>query len=101
MIFTSAQLDTILRTTGEPVTIQLSGVTVATVQGKFRKDYEDISGYETSTGILKPAVLVKTSDMAGITSAHTFVVQGTEYKFDGKPHERADGFTLVKLGLKL
>lgn len=100
-MFSSDDLDAILDATGEEVIITLSGVTVATINGKFREDYETVSPYESVSGILKPAVLLKTSDLAGITNDHTYVIRGTEYKRDGKPQKRGDGFTLVTLGVKL
>ncbi len=100
MQFAATDLDTMLEATGEQVTIKLNGATVKTIQGKFRKDYLDVSPFEANVGILKPAVTVKTSDLTGVTSAHVFEIQGTEYKLDGKPEDKPSGLTLVKLGLK-
>lgn len=99
-MFSDADLDIILAATGEQVTVKLNGVTVKTIQGKFRKDFVDVSPYESNVGTLKPAVTVKTSDLVGVTNAHSFLICGTEYKYDGKPEEKTSGFTLVKLGLK-
>jgi len=99
-MFSAADLDTILEATGELIDIKLNGVTVKSPRMKFRKDYESVSPYESNVGILHPAGLCKTSDLAGITNAHVFVVQGVEYKYDGKPEDKPSGFTLVKLGAK-
>ncbi len=100
MQFDADDLDMILDAAGEDVVIKLSGSAIATIQGKFRKNYLDVSPFESSTGILKPVVICKTSDLAGITNNHSFVIQGAEYKFDGKPEELPSGFTHIKLGLK-
>jgi hypothetical protein len=101
MSFSDADLDTILEATGEPVVIQLAGSQVRTIQGKFRKNFETLSPYESNVGILHPVVTCKTSDLVGVTNAHSFVISGTEYKFDGKPEEQPSGFTKVYLGVKV
>ncbi len=100
MSFTSADLDTILAATGEDVTITLSGGTVKTIKGKFRKNFQTASPYQMEVGLLSPAVMVKTSDLAGVTSAHVFVIRGVEYKFNGKPEEEPSGFSRVHLAKK-
>lgn len=101
MQFSDADLDTILEATGEPVVIRLNGVAVKTITGKFRKNFETLSPYESNVGILHPVVLFKTSDLVGITNAHSFTIGGTEYKYDGKPEEQPSGFTKVPLGVRV
>lgn len=101
MQFTATDLDTMLEVTGQPVTIKLSGVTVKVIQGKFRKNFESVSSYESTSGILLPVVLCKTSDLEGITSSHVFEIDGKEYKFDGKPEEQPSGLTKVPLGVRV
>lgn len=100
MQFAASDIDAMLSITGEPVEIRLSGVLVKTITGKFRKNYESVSPYESNVGMLTPAVTVKTSDLSGVTNAHSFIVQGVEYKFDGKPEAKPSGLSLVRLGLK-
>jgi hypothetical protein len=100
MPFADTDLDAMLAATGEPVVILLSGVTVSTITGKFRKNYVDVSPYESHVGILKSVFLCKTSDLAGITNDHYFNIQGVDYRFDGKPEDEPTGLTKVKLGIK-
>ena len=100
MQFDDSDLDTMLDATGEPVAIQLAGATVKTIQAKFRKNYEEVSPFEANIGKLNPAMTCKTSDLAGITNAHVFLIEGTEYKFDGKPNDQPSGLSMVKLGVK-
>lgn len=101
MQFSTEDIDTILEATGEPVVIQFGGVDVKIIRGKFRKNFASISPYESSVGILHPAVICKTSDLADIDNSYVFIIQGKEYKFDGKPEELPNGLTHVKLGAKL
>lgn len=100
-MFSSADLDAILGAAGEDITITLSGVTVKTVRGKFRRDYQNPEGFDGVGGGLQPALLLKTSDLTGITAGHAFLIRGKAYVHDGKPQERNDGLTLVPLGVKL
>ena len=100
MQFSEIQLDTILEATGQPVAITLAGVPVKTIQGKFRKNFEAVSPYESNVGILHPIVTVKTSDLIGVTNDHVLLIGGVEDKRDGKPEEQPSGFTVVHLGLK-
>lgn len=100
MQFDEADLDAMLAATGEPVAIILNGVTVKTITAKFRKDFLSVSPYESSVGMLQPAITCKTSDLADITTAHIFNVGGVEYKFDGKPEEKPSGLSLVHLAVK-
>ncbi|GEM_PF-4841781 len=101
MPFSAVDLDTILAATGKAVEIRLSGVLVKTVQGKFRKDYQDISPYDASVGTPIPAVLVKTSDLVGITTSHTFTISGTAYVAAGPFEERNDGLSLIRLATNI
>jgi hypothetical protein len=100
MQFDPSDIDTILASTGEPVEVQFGGVTVKTIQAKFRKNFQSVSPYESNVGILLPAFTCKSSDLVGVDNNHTFLIQTKEYKLDGKPEEQPSGFTLVKLGLK-
>lgn len=100
MMFSPEDLDTILDATGEPVIIMFGGVQVKAIQGKFRKNFETMSPYESNVGILHPVVTCKTSDLVGVTNAHSFVIGGIEYKYNGKPEEQPSGFTKVFLGVK-
>jgi len=100
MQFTEDELDTILEATGEQIAITLAGTTVLSPWGKFRKNYESISPYESNVGVLHPAVTVKTSILAGLTNEHVFLIRGVEYKRDLKPEEQPSGFTVVHLGKK-
>ena len=97
MAFSSADLDAILAATGQAVEIRLAGVLVKTVQGKFRADYQDETVYDSSVAAPIPAVLVKISDLVGITTSHTFVTGGVTYVAAGPFQARNDGFSLVKL----
>lgn len=100
MQFTEDELDTILETTGEQIAITLAGSVVLTPWGKFRKNYESVSPFESNVGVLHPVVTVKTSVLSGITNSHVFLIRSIEYKFDGKPEEQPSGFTVVHLGKK-
>ena len=100
MPFTDEDLDSILEETGEPIGITLAGVTVETIQGKFRKNFVSESPFQSQVGALHPVVTLKTSDLARVTNEHVFLIQGTEYKKDGKPEELPSGFTTVHLGVK-
>jgi hypothetical protein len=97
MQFDSADMDLILEATGENITITDAGGS-RIIRGKFRKNFESVSPYESTTGILLPSFLCKTSDLAGVTSRAVYTVAGSSYKLDGKPEEQPSGFTLVKLG---
>jgi hypothetical protein len=99
-MFTEDDLDTILEASGEQIAITLGGVAVSTPWGKFRKNFEPVPGYETSTGILHSIFTMKTSALAGIGNDHVFLIRGIEYKRDGKPVEQPSGFTVVHLGVK-
>jgi len=97
MPLSESDLDAILAATGQAVEIRLSGVLVDTVQGKFRENYQDISEYDVNLAALIPAVLIKTSDLVGITTIHTFTTGGVTYVAAGPFQARNDGFSLVKL----
>lgn len=101
MAFSSADLDAILAATGQTITIRLSGVLVNTIIGKFRQDYEDLSPYDASVATLIPAVLVKTSDLVGITTSHTFTISGTAYVAAGPFQARNDGLSLIRLATNI
>jgi len=101
MQFTETDLDTMLAATGEPVVISIAGVPVRTIQAKFRKDYLSVSPFETSAGVLQPAITCKTSDLADITGSYTFLAREVEYKLDGKPEDKPSGLTVVRLGKKV
>lgn len=83
------------------VLILLSGVLVDTVSGVFDEEYQDVSPYDASVATLIPAVLIKTSDLVGITTSHTFTINGTAYVAAGPFKERSDGFSLVKLAINI
>lgn len=100
MQFDSADIDTMLELTGEDVTIILTGLHVKTIKGKFRKNFLSVSPYEIESGTLSPMVTVKTADLEGIGSNHSFIIQDTEYKYDGKPEDQPSGITIIKLGIK-
>ena len=100
MQFDPADMDTMLAATGEAIQIT-DGASIKTITGKFRKNFESVSPFETSAGVLHPAFTCKSSDMAGVSNAAVFRIQGIDYKRDGQPEEQPSGFTLVKLGLKL
>lgn len=98
MQFDATDIDVILDTVGEE--IQISDGVTTIIKGKFRKNYQAVSPYESTVGILLPVFTCKTTDMAGITNAAVFSIRGVDYKLDGKPEELPSGLTLVKLGLK-
>ena len=100
MQFSETDIDAMQATTGQPVAITLSGITDKTIQGKFRKNFESVSPYESNVGILHPALTCKTSDLADVTNDHVFLIGGSEYKFNGKPEEHPSGLSLVHLGIK-
>ena len=93
-------MDAMLSVTGEDIIIT-DTTGSRTIRGKFRKNFQSVSPFESVTGVLLPAFLCKSSDMVGVTNAAVFTVQGIDYRYDGKPEEQPDGFTLVKLGVKL
>lgn len=99
MQFSQDDMDTILEVTGEPIRIT-DGTRTKTIKGKFRKNFQSVSPYESTTGILLPSFICKTSDFSGVSNAAVYRVQGIDYKLDGKPEESPNGFTTVKLGLK-
>jgi hypothetical protein len=99
MQFSPDDMDSILSAVGESIQIT-DGLAVKTITGKFRKNFQSVSPYETTVGILLPAFTCKTADMAGVSNAAVFRIQSVDYKLDGKPEEQPSGFTLVKLGLK-
>ena len=88
-----------LDTVGESIRIT-DGISVKTIRGKFRKNFQSVSPYESNVGILLPAFTCKSADMAGVSNAAVYRIQSVDYKLDGKPEEQPSGFTLVKLGLK-
>lgn len=101
MPLSETDLDAILAATGQSVTIRLSGALVKTITGKFRQDYEDLSPYDASVATLIPVVLVKTSDLTGITTSHTFTIGGTAYVAAGPFQARNDGFSLIRLATNI
>jgi len=98
-MFSDTDLDAILAATGEDITITLSGVTIKTIQAKFREDFEEY-GTEGVMGLLKPGALFKPSDLNGVTNDHTYLIRNVEYRRDGKPQRKNDGFILQKLAIK-
>lgn len=100
MQFDAADIADILAETGEDIIIKLAAVTVKTIRGKFRKDFESVSPFEAGAGTLNPVFMCSTADMADVTSANTFVAGGTEYRLNGKPQELPSGFTRVTLAKK-
>ncbi len=98
MQFDAADIASILDTTGEDIIVMLGAVTVRTdLRVKFRKDFETVSPFEASGGQLNPAFMCSTADMAGITSANSFIRGGVEYRMHNKPQELPSGFTRVLL----
>lgn len=97
MPFTAAEQTAILQATGEDVQIILSGVVVSTIRAKFRRDVEVFDPYSAGVVGYKPGLLVRASDMSGITSSHGFRVAGVDYDQSGAPQEQNDGFVRVIL----
>lgn len=100
MQFPESDLDMILETTGEQVQILLSGTVVSTPWGKFRENFESLQPFESTKAIHHPTLVMKSSVVATLTSSHSFLVRGVEYKFDGKPEHQPSGFSMVHLGVK-
>jgi hypothetical protein len=97
MQFDDNDLDTLLEATGEDVQIILSGLVVNTITGKFRNSYVEASLMDSNVGQLVPVVWVKTSDLAGLTSSHQFIISGITYSWDAKPSELESGLSVIKL----
>jgi hypothetical protein len=100
MQFSPADIADILAATGEDIGIILDGLPVKTLLGKFRRDFETVSPFDANAGMLNPSFLCATADMVGITSAHTFVVGGVEYRMNTKPQDLDSGFTRVIMAKK-
>jgi hypothetical protein len=100
MQFDAADITDILDLTGEDITVKLLTVTVKTIRGKFRKDFETVSPFEATAGTLNPSFMCAISDMSGVTSSNTFVIDGVEYRMHTKPQDLASGFTRVILAKK-
>jgi hypothetical protein len=101
MQFASADIAAMLSATGQTISVWRTGVQVKTMVVKFRKDFEVVSPFDSQGGILQPGFICATTDMDGITNNHYFLIDGKEYKYDGKPQELSSGMTHVLLGLKL
>lgn len=99
MQFSETDLNIILAATGEKITITDTNGSKSII-GKFRKNYQSVSPYESNVGLLMPVFTCKTSDIIGVSTAAVFRVRGIDYRLDGKPEDIPTGMTLVKLGLK-
>ena len=100
MQFDAADIADILAETGKDIAVMLGVATVKTIRGKFRKDFETLSPYEASAGMLNPSFLCATADMADVTNSNTFVISGVEYRVHTKPQDLSSGFTRVILAKK-
>lgn len=100
MIFSAADITSILDATGEDVTVMLEAVPVKTLRAKFRKDFETLSPFEASGAMLNPSFICATADLEDVTSSNGFMVGGVEYRLNTKPQDLASGFTRVLLAKK-
>ena len=97
MPFSDSDMTTMLQATGEDVQVILSGVVVSTIRAKYRRDVEVFDPYNGGVVNYKPGLLVKASDLAGVSSSHGFRVRGVDYDQSGAPQERNDGFAIIIL----
>jgi hypothetical protein len=97
MTFTNADMADILAATGEAVVVSLSGVTVKTIQVKFRTDFQALSPYEDTVDTYKPSFLCDPADIADVLTGHVFTARGIDYIINGTPQDLTSGFTRVIL----
>lgn len=82
MGFTAADLDIFLDAfEAREVAIKLSGATVKTIRGIWRRKTEFVGQGEQI--VILPSLLCKDSDLADVTRNHTLTVGGVEYKIYG------------------
>jgi hypothetical protein len=98
MQFSPADMAAILAATGEDVTVTLSGVTVDTIRGKFRTDYQAVELYGDGVGSYSPAFLCDPAELAPYTGGgYVFTARGIDYVIIGEPQLLNSGFARVIL----
>jgi hypothetical protein len=99
-VFTSDDLDAFLDAfNAVDVTVKLSGVTVKTIRGIYKRSTEFGSPFETEQLRILPSLRCKESDLADVTRGHTLLLPGgaIEYKFWRDPVPSDSGFSVVGL----